>query len=99
MNIHLEDAAKDALIKALKEQNKSAVRLSIAGFGWGGPNLSVVLDEQKENDTLVNVEGIDFVANQDEEFVFEDCTVSYKKTFFGETFKVVSKAFGESSCS
>lgn len=33
MNIHLEDAAKDALIKALKEQNKSAVRLSIAGFG------------------------------------------------------------------
>lgn len=33
MKIHLEDAAKDALIKALKEQNKSAVRLTIAGFG------------------------------------------------------------------
>lgn len=42
---------------------------------------------------------MDFVANQDEEFVFEECTVSYQKTFFGETFKVVSKAFGESSCS
>ena len=99
MKIHLEEAAKDALMKSLKEQDKTAVRLTIAGFGWGGPNLSVVLDEQKENDILVNVDGIDFVANEDEEFVFEDCTVSYKKTFFGETFKVVSKAFGESSCS
>lgn len=98
MKIHLDEAAKNALINSLKEQNKSAVRLTIAGFGWGGPNLSVVLDEQKEDDVLVNVDGIDFVANEDEEFVFEDCTVSYKKTFFGETFKVVSAAFGESSC-
>lgn len=98
MKIHLEEAAKNALSKALKEQNKSAVRLTIAGFGWGGPKLSVVLDEQQENDTLVNVDGINFVVNTEEEFVFEECTVSYAKTFFGETFKVVSKAFGESSC-
>lgn len=98
MKIHLEDAAKDALITALKEQNKSAVRLTIAGFGWGGPKLSVVLDEQKENDISVNVDGINFVANEDEEFVFEDCIVSYKNTFFGQTFKVVAKGFGESSC-
>lgn len=33
MKIHLEDAAKVALTNALKEQNKSAVRLTIAGFG------------------------------------------------------------------
>ena len=99
MKIHLEDATKVALTNALKEQNKSAVRLTIAGFGWGGPKLGVVLDEQKENDTLVNVGGIDFVANKDEECVFEECTVAHQKTFFGETFKVVSKAFGESSCS
>lgn len=98
MKIHLEEIAKDALLKALKEQNKSAVRLTIAGFGWGGPKLSVVLDEQKDDDTLVNVDGINFVANKEEEFVFEDCTVSYQKTFFGSTFKVVSKGFGESSC-
>lgn len=99
MKINLDATTKDALIKALKEQNKSIVRLAIAGFGWGGPNLSVVLDEQRENDTIGVVDGIEFAVNKDEEFVFEDCTVSYKKTFFEETFKVVSKAFGESSCS
>lgn len=99
MKISFDETSKNALEKALKDQNKSVVRLAIAGFGWGGPNLSVVLDEQKENDIVENVDGINFVVNKDEEFVFEDCTISYKKTFFGETFKVVSKAFGESSCS
>lgn len=98
MNIHLQEEAKNALIKALKDRNKPAVRLTIAGFGWGGPNLSVVLDEQKENDISVNVDGLNFVVNKEEEFVFEECSVSYKKTFFGESFRVVSKAFGESSC-
>lgn len=98
MNINLDVTAKDALIKALKEQNKSIVRLAISGFGWGGPNLSVVLDEQRENDTIEIVDGIKFAVNKEEEFVFEDCTVSYKKTLFGEIFKVVSSAFGQSSC-
>lgn len=99
MKINLDVAAKGALVNALKNQDKSIVRLAIAGFGWGGPNLSVVLDEQRENDAIEVVDGIEFAVNKDEEFVFENCTVSYKKTFFGETFKVVSSAFGESSCS
>ncbi len=33
MKINLDATTKDALIKALKEQNKSIVRLAIAGFG------------------------------------------------------------------
>lgn len=33
MNISLDASAKDALIKALKDENKSVVRLAIAGFG------------------------------------------------------------------
>ncbi|WP_346887602.1 hypothetical protein [Clostridium sp. UBA1056] len=42
---------------------------------------------------------ITFVVNKDEEYIFEDCIVAYKKTLFGKTFKVISKAIGESSCS
>lgn len=98
MKINIDTITKDALIESLKEKNKSVVRLAIAGFGWGGPILSVVLDEQKSDDISEVVDRITFVVNTDEEYLFKECTLSYKKTFFGKTFKVISKAIGESSC-
>ncbi len=99
MKITFDNETKDALLENLSKQGKSVVRLAIAGFGWGGPNLSVVLDEQKSNDNVETVNGITFAVDKDEEYIFEDCIVSYKKTFFGKTFRVISKAIGESSCS
>lgn len=99
MKITFDNETKDALLEGLSKENKPAVRLAIAGFGWGGPNLSVVLDEQKSDDIAETVDGITFVVNEDEEYIFEDCIVAYKKTFFGKTFRVISKAVGESSCS
>ena len=99
MKITFDNETKDALLESLSKENKPAVRLAIAGFGWGGPNLSVVLDEQKSNDIVETVDGITFVVNEDESYIFEDCIVAYKKTLFGKTFRVISKAVGESSCS
>lgn len=95
MNITIDTECKNALLNNLKENGKSVVRLAIAGFGWGGPNLSVVLDEQKSTDIVKEIDGLKFAVDQDEEYIFEDCIVSHKKTFFGKTFNVVSKALGE----
>lgn len=99
MKITFDNETKDVLLENLNKQAKSVVRLAIAGFGWGGPNLSVVLDEQKSDDIVETVDGITFAVNKDEEYIFEDCIVTYKKTFFGKTFRVISRAIGESSCS
>lgn len=99
MKITFDEQTKNALLKGLVEKNKPAVRLSISGFGWGGPTLSVALDEQNENDLVENIDGLTFVVDKDEEYIFEECTVAYRKTLFGETFKVVSAAIGESTCS
>lgn len=99
MNITINSETRDALLEKLKQKNKSVVRLLIAGFGWGGPTLSVVLDEQKDNDITTTVDGITFVSNKDEEYIFNNCQVSRKKTFFGETFSVKSDVIGEGSCS
>lgn len=99
MKITFDEQTKNVLLKKLTEKNKSAVRLAIAGFGWGGPTLSVALDEQNENDLIETVDDITFVVDKDEEYIFEECSISYKKTLFGETLKVVSAAIGESNCS
>lgn len=98
MKISMSPETKDALMKMINEKNNSAVRLYIAGFGWGGPTLGVVLDEQKENDITCTVDGIAFVASEDEAYIFEDCEIIYKKTFFGSNLTVKSNVIGESSC-
>ena len=98
MKISFDLKTKEALEQKLTEFDKSAVRFMIKGFGWGGPTLGVVLDEQKSEDTVETVDGITFVVDREEEFVFEDCKVLYTKTLFGDSFKVISATVGESTC-
>ncbi len=99
MKVAFDEKTKEALNAKLKEFEKSAVRFMIKGFGWGGPTLGVVLDEQKSEDVSEVVDGITFVVDKDEEYIFEDCKVVYTKTLFGDSFKVISSAVGESTCS
>jgi len=47
----------------LNKQNKSAVRLVVSGFCWSGSKFDIVLDEQKENDLVVEQNGVKFVIN------------------------------------
>jgi Fe-S cluster assembly iron-binding protein IscA len=98
MKVTFDEKTKEALEKKLNEFGKSAVRFMIQGFGWGGPTLGVVLDEQKLEDTVEIVDGITFVVDKEEDYIFEDCSVVYTKTLFGDSFKVISAAVGESTC-
>ena len=98
MNISFDENTKDALNKQLIQKNKSSVRLLIKGFGWGGPILGVVLDEQQEDDILESVDGISFVVDTESAFVFEDTKIIYAKSVFGESFKVYTSETSNSSC-
>lgn len=99
MNVILDKEAKEALLENLKKRSKKAVRLAIKGFGWGGPTFGVVLDEQKENDDVVNVDGIDFVAEKDISFVFDNIKVVHTKGIFGDFFEVYNPNNAGGSCS
>lgn len=98
MNISFDKTTKDALKKQLEEKGKSSIRLLIRGFGWGGPILGVVLDEQQEDDIIESVNGINFVVDKDSSFVFEDTKIMYTKSIFGESFKVLTAHTSNSSC-
>lgn len=97
MNVIIDDAAKEALKQNLEKRNKTAVRLSIKGFGWGGPTFGVVLDEQTENDDVIELDGIKFVAEKDISFAFDNVKLIHKKGVFGDFFDVYSPGGG--SCS
>ena len=98
MNISFDETTKNALVNQLEQKGKSSVRLMIRGFGWGGPILGVVLDEQQEDDVLESVDGINFVVDKESSFVFEDTTILYTKSIFGESFKVLTSATSNSTC-
>lgn len=98
MNISFNEITKNALIQHLEKKGKSSVRLLIKGFGWGGPILGVVLDEQQEDDIVESANGIKFVVDKESSFVFEDSKIMYTKSFFGESFKVSTSNTSNSSC-
>ena len=98
MNISFDENTKNALNKQLLQKNKSSVRLLIKGFGWGGPILGVVLDEQQEDDIFQSVSGINFIVDKESSFVFEDTTIMHTKSLFGESFRVMTANTSESSC-
>lgn len=98
MNISFDDVTKEALHKQLIQKDKSSVRLLIKGFGWGGPILGVVLDEQQEDDVSESIDGINFVVDNESSFVFEDTKIIYTKSIFGESFKVFTSSTSNSSC-
>ena len=98
MKISFDEATKNALNKKLQNKDKSTVRLLIKGFGWGGPLLGIVLDEQHEDDILESVSGINFVVDKESSYVFEDTKIMHSKSIFGESFKVSTSTTAGSSC-
>jgi len=98
MNISFDENTKNALKKQLLQKGKSSVRLLIKGFGWGGPILGVVLDEQQEDDISESVNGINFIVDNESSFVFEDTKIMYTRSIFGESFKIITSDTSNSSC-
>lgn len=62
MDIMIDENSIEDIKLLLKENNKSAVRLSPIGYAWCGPILAPVLDEQKDNDIVEIISGITIVA-------------------------------------
>lgn len=62
-NVVISPTVLNDVISLLNKQNKTAVRFVVSGMCWSGSKFAVVLDEQKENDLVVEQEGIKFVIN------------------------------------
>ena len=65
----IEITIQPEIVKGLKDElklkAKDVVRFEVVDFGWGGPIFDIVLDEQKEDDTLVEIDGLKFVADSE----------------------------------
>ena len=67
MKLNVTQAAIETIkdIQANNNEDFKSIRIHVAGFGWGGPNLGLVLDEQKENDEAFDIDGITFLVESE----------------------------------
>lgn len=56
--MEISDQARDHLIPMLKEQNAAGIRLYFGGYGWGGPQIGVSLDEPQPQDSVRTINQI-----------------------------------------
>lgn len=63
MNVTIHPEVLSDLKKELKSLNKDVVRFEVVDFGWSGPIFDIVLDEQKENDIVKEINGVRFAAD------------------------------------
>lgn len=98
MKINIDIKTINLLKQSLIKNSKDAVRLMIRSYGWGGPILGVVLDEQRSDDITSFIENIKFVVDKEEKFLFENVSVIYEKGIFKEGFKVIRNGYTNTSC-
>lgn len=97
MNILFDENTKEAMLSNLEKQNKSAVRLIVKGFGWGGPVLGTALDEQQIDDEVFTVNGVKFILEPDTSYLFDGSKIVYTKGIFGKIFNIIP-AGGNKGC-
>lgn len=99
MIINLTDSAKVQLKEVVEEKGEEKpLRIYIAGYGWGGPSFGLALDELKDDDKTMDVDGLKFVYGEELEEIFEHFTVDYTDSGFRKGFTVLPNTGASSSC-
>ena len=89
-------AAKFKEIAAKKNNpDRQMLRISFGGYGWGGPQLNLTLDELKQvDDKVVESNGIKVVYSKDIEESLNNITVDYLDKWYSRGFQLVGSSIG-----
>lgn len=89
MVIEVTDKAKEKLQELIseKESNK-ALRIYIAGYGWGGPSFGMALEEPKSGDLELSADGFNFLVEEDLKSIYGKFTIDYSDSWLRKGFLV-----------
>jgi iron-sulfur cluster assembly accessory protein len=83
-----------------KEMSDHYLRIYVAGIGCSGPQYGLALDqEQRESDTLVEMEDVRILVDANSLSFLEGATIDYAETPQGSGFKIDNpNPFAASAC-
>ncbi len=92
--LELTETATQQITEQLKDKEVSAIRVFLDQGGWGGPSLSLALDEPNDKDEVYDISGFKYVV--DKELLEQAKTI--KIDFMGRGFAITSDLVFESGC-
>ena len=63
--VEVTASATEQISEYFKGKDTQPVRVFLNEGGWGGPSLGLVLDEPKDDDSVFDVEGFQYIINKD----------------------------------
>ena len=75
--LKMTDVAKDQVKKVLSDNPGKVLHIVVAGFGWGGPRLGLVLGEPDSNGVATTVDGAEIFIPSNLEGLAEMSTLDY----------------------
>jgi len=98
--VSITEVAAEKLKKSISEQKNpesTMLRIAFGGYGWGGPQLQLTLDELKDDeDSIVESQGIKIVYSSGLESYVTNAVIDYSNSWYERGF--VIKGSGTSSC-
>jgi iron-sulfur cluster assembly protein len=93
MQLTVSSPASEALKQVIQEHGTlgapSAVRIGVQGAcGCGNAHFGMMLDETHEGDTIINVDGINFVVDADSVTHLEGAELDYSDELVGRGFRI-----------
>lgn len=104
MELTVSQPASEALKQVIQEHGTlgapAAVRIGVQGAcGCGSAHFGMSLDDQQEGDTVVNVDGINFLVNADSLSYLEGAELDYSDELVGRGFRInAAKSGGGCGC-
>jgi len=101
--LNISESAKAEMKKALEgKEGTPVVRVFVAGYGCGGASLGLTIDEVKEGDIQVELDGYSVVIDPKVDDEFSGVSIDYRDSDGGSGFVLkpgqVVSACGSCSC-
>lgn len=99
MQLTVSPPAASALKEVIEEHGSlgapSSVRLGVQGAcGCGNSHFGMMLDEQKEDDVLLQIEGINFLVDHDSVDALEGAELDFSDELVGRGFRINAASSG-----
>lgn len=78
--MQITNDAKEILKEVLQEKSASGLRVFFSGYGWGGPQIGLALDEPESEDKITTINEIQVAIDPQIEEHLEGLTLDFDKS-------------------
>lgn len=100
MSVRITQKAKEMIINQLKDKKQENIflRISVQGFGWGGPTFGIALEGSKDEnkDYYKEIDGIKVIVEKDLVEQFNGFDIDYATGWFNKGFRIIPGTGGAS---